>query len=64
MNQESSTGYNHIRQKGILEKYPISRSTLWRLQKEDPTFPKFKRLGSKIKIWKISELDKFFSPEA
>lgn len=35
----------------------ISRSTLWRLKRDDPDFPTVIRLAPRTIVWRVSDLD-------
>lgn len=49
-----------IRPSTAVMRYAISRRTLGRCMKDDPMFPRPIRLGSRVVLFKCSELDAYF----
>ncbi|MCO5976805.1 helix-turn-helix transcriptional regulator [Ideonella oryzae] len=49
-----------IRPAAAATRYSLSRRTLGRRMKDDPTFPRPIRLGSRVVLFKRSELDAYF----
>jgi predicted DNA-binding transcriptional regulator AlpA len=57
-----ATQYNEIvtiREKELLNRYNLSRSTLYRLRASDYNFPHPKKLGS-CTFYDVKKLDKYF----
>lgn len=50
-----------IRTKGLCHLLQISRSTVWRLEKNDPTFPKRLKLGQRSVGYILSEVEDWIS---
>lgn len=57
MTDETTTLYLQDRQVG--ERYGVSRTTLWRWCKSDPSFPKPVALSPGCSRWRIDDLEKW-----
>ena len=44
----------------LTERYSVSASTLYRMSRCDPRFPKARRLPTGSRIWSVTELDQYF----
>lgn len=47
-----------LREKDVLERIPISRSTLWKMVREN-RFPKPVKLSSRVTVWRESGVNAF-----
>jgi predicted DNA-binding transcriptional regulator AlpA len=45
-----------IRPARVMQIFPVSRTTLWRLEREDPAFPKAVRLGANSKGFWLDQI--------
>lgn len=44
----------------IADRYGVSLSTLYRLDRQDRNFPKARRLPTGARLWSVQELDEYF----
>lgn len=60
----STTQQNHFRPAAAAKLLGISRSTFYRLLRDDPTFPKPHRFGSRITLFRSDDLDAWLASKA
>jgi len=54
---------NYLRIDDILKDFGISRATFWRMRKQK-AFPDGKKISERIKVWKRSDIENWFSAQA
>ena len=53
---------NHfLRDKDLASMLSVSRSTVWRWAKENPLFPKPKKLSTGVTVWNLQEVDNWIN---
>ena len=50
-----------LRVAGVAKRFQIGISTVWMWSKTRPDFPKPRKLGGRVTVWDVSELDQFFA---
>ena len=51
---------NFARLSVLADRYGISLSTLYRLERNDPNFPQARLLPTGTRLWSVKELDTYF----
>lgn len=50
-----------LRVAGVAQRFQIGISTVWLWSKTRSDFPKPRKLGGRVTVWDVAELDQFFA---